>query len=246
MASPKTRGRMLNRDISDSKGFASLSPEAAVLFCMMIPHFNSHGKMNGDSGYVRAVVCPRIPYLTIEKVESSLLEINKHTNVRWFCHDGRYWIHSTKFLSEHQHLNPEKLGEDVLPDFVQNKSGLSSALVAPEVEVEVEVEGISIRRDLSEKRGRASVPKNPLIACSDTDYVSAVKEHYNRLIDTPSETGDWRKFYDGVLNIDDLLFAACTWLIEHPRNRKSKLKQFYGNWLRNAFQDKTQRRVVSS
>lgn len=222
---------MLNRDISDSKGFASLTAEAAVLFCMMVPHFDSHGKMCGDPGYIKAVVCPRIAYLTIEKVACCLGEITEHTNVKWFCFDERCWIHSTKFLTEHQHLNPERLGKDLIPDYVATESGLTPDLFAHQCPAKVKVKV----KDKVKSKARGAT-------FTDDEYVSSVKHHYNAMIDDPNQTADWKKFYEGVLNIDDLLFAACTWLIEHPRNRKSNFKQFYGNWLRNAFQNKTQPR----
>lgn len=134
--SPKTKGRMINKDISDSKGFALLSPQAAVLFCMMIPHYSAHGKMNGSPEYLRGEVCPRIPYLTVESIPQYLKEISDKTSVKWFEHDGRWWIHSIHFLSEHQTLKPEKMGADQLPNY----SGVTPELLPPEVEVEVEVE----------------------------------------------------------------------------------------------------------
>jgi hypothetical protein len=132
----ETKGRMLNRDIANSNKFARLSPEAAVLFCMIIPHLSGHGKLNGGAGYLKDEVCPKIPYLTLDNIPRFMLEITTHTSMKWFKHDGRYWIHSTKHLSKHQNLNLEKLGTDKLPNY----SGVTPELVVPEVEVEVKVE----------------------------------------------------------------------------------------------------------
>jgi hypothetical protein len=131
---------MINKDISDSKGFSQLSPHAAVLFCMMIPHYSSHGKLNGTPEFIKGEVCPRIPYLTVRNIPDLLTEISERTSVKWFRHDGRMWIHSTNFLSEHQNLNKDRLGQDLLPTY----SGLDPDLVTSEVEVEVEVEGEGI------------------------------------------------------------------------------------------------------
>jgi hypothetical protein len=117
MRSPKTKGRMLNQGISDSKGFAALSPEAAVLFVMMIPHFDPYGKLNGDPGYIKGEVCPRIEYLPINRISSCLQEINDRTNVKWFSHDGRWWVHSTKFLIEHQKIDLNRCGSDLFPNY---------------------------------------------------------------------------------------------------------------------------------
>lgn len=117
MRSPKTKGRMINQDISDSKGFAALTPEAAVLFVMMIPHFTPYGKLNGDPCFIKGEICPRIDYLQLDKIESCLKEITEHTNVKWFCHDGRWWIHSINFLSDHQNIKLERCGSDQLPNY---------------------------------------------------------------------------------------------------------------------------------
>jgi len=129
------KGRMINKDISNSKRFASLSSEAAVLFTMLIPHYNSHGKMNGGPGYIKDEICPFVEYLNSDTIPILLLEISDKTNVKWFESDGRYWIHSIKFLSDHQDLDPKRLGKDNLPDF----SETSQRIVIPEVEVKEKI-----------------------------------------------------------------------------------------------------------
>lgn len=115
MIEPK--GRMINRDISESKGFAKLSPEAAVLFCMLIPHFNSHGKQPGGPGHIKEVICPLVEYLTYEKIPLLLKEIGEKTGVKWYECEGRKWLHSLNFLKKHQRLDREKMGQDKIPGF---------------------------------------------------------------------------------------------------------------------------------
>ena len=155
MPPPITKGRMINRDISNSKKFAELTPPAAVLFCMLIPHYNSRGKMNGDAGYIKGEICPRIPYLTVENIPELLKEISDKTNVKWFADDGRYWIHSLNFLSEHQRLNIERIGDDKLPSFPGFTPELPFSTpkqVIPEVEVEV--------KKKKEKRTKKEYPED--------------------------------------------------------------------------------------
>lgn len=123
------KGRMINKDISNSKGFASLSPAAAVLFAMIIPHYNSFGKMNGGPGYIKDEVCPFVEYLNSKTIPGLLSEISEKTNVKWFIQDGRHWIHSINFLTEHQDLRPDRMGKDLLPDY----DGTSQGQVLPEV-----------------------------------------------------------------------------------------------------------------
>ena len=169
MTSSKTKGRMITRDISDSKGFASLSPPAATLFCMMIPHYTAHGKMNGDPGYIKGEVCPRISYLTTRNLPDYLEEISKKTSVKWFSFDGRYWIHSLNFLVEHQNLDPERIGQDLLPTY----SGVGPLEAEVEVEEEVEVEG-KIRRQKQVK-------------VKHLDFVLLSEAEYMRLVETLGE-----------------------------------------------------------
>lgn len=131
MANPQADGRMINRAISDSDKFASLTPEAAVLFTMIIPWFNAHGKMNGGAGYIKDEICPKVQYLTYQNIPELLKEISEKTNVKWFQFNGRYWLHSLSFNSEHQKL--DKKGTDKLPSFspelVSDQSETSQAPV---------------------------------------------------------------------------------------------------------------------
>jgi len=116
MANPVADGRMINRAIADSDKFAALSPAAAVLFALLIPWYNSHGKLNGGPGHIKDEICPKIPYLTYENIPALLTEISSKTNVKWFMSGGRHWIHALKFNSEHQRLE-KKLGIDKLPSY---------------------------------------------------------------------------------------------------------------------------------
>lgn len=133
MASPVADGRMINRAIADSDKFAALTPEAAVLFALLIPWFNSHGKLNGGPGHIKDEICPKIPYLTYENIPALLTEISGKTNVKWFMSGGRHWIHALKFNSEHQRLE-KKLGIDKLPSYspapAADKPQTSSEIVA--------------------------------------------------------------------------------------------------------------------
>ena len=146
MSNARTKGRMLNRDISNSKKFAALSPKAAVLFCMIIPHLNSHGKLNGGAGFLKDEICPRLNYISLNDISKLMKEISDNTNMKWFEHEGRFWIHSINFLSQHQELKVDRLGQDLLPSY----SGVNPDLVPPEVEEEEEDKGAAARVFLDE------------------------------------------------------------------------------------------------
>ena len=117
MASPKPPGRMICKKISRSKGVAKLSPEAVGLFCMILPHLDSYGKLNGDPRFIKAEVVPLIPWLTIPVIINCLKEIDENTNVRWFQgDDSTCYIHATHF-NRYQKLRDDRLGRDDRPSF---------------------------------------------------------------------------------------------------------------------------------
>jgi hypothetical protein len=108
---------MINQDIALSSKVASLSPEALSLFCLIIPHLNSHGKMLANPHTIKGTVCPLIEWLTAEKVEVCLAEISSRTNVKWWEDErGLYYLQSLNW-KEHQSLREDRLGPDHLPDY---------------------------------------------------------------------------------------------------------------------------------
>ncbi len=136
MPAPLSEGRMIRRDAANSMKLASLSPMALALFLMMIPHFNPHGKMNGDPMYIKSVVVPLIPWFTLPVIQEALAEIDTKTNVKWFEHGGRWYLHSLSWL-EHQKLREDRLGADHLPSYsstprlLREESGSAPGIVPP-------------------------------------------------------------------------------------------------------------------
>lgn len=110
------KGRMIRRDISRSMGFAALSTEAQLLFCLMIPHFSAHGKMNGSPHYIKGEVVPLLKRFTTQAIDKCLREITEKTSVKWFEKTGVSYIHATRW-DEHQDIREDRRGEDEFPDF---------------------------------------------------------------------------------------------------------------------------------
>ncbi len=121
-------GRMISKDISNSQKIARLGPKALSLFCLLIPHFNPHGKMNGNPHFIKGEVCPLIDWLTIETIQECLKEISQKTNVKWWSNGkGIYCLQSLSW-GEHQKLRKDRLGTDYLPSY-KNESKSSPGLV---------------------------------------------------------------------------------------------------------------------
>src|SRR3990167_10040042 len=139
-------GRMIRKSINTSNSFASLSPHSQVLFCLLLPQFNSHGKMNGSPLYIKSVVCPKIDYLNPKEIEKCLKEIDKKTDIKWFKNDGLDYLQAMKWET-HQKIDKRNISKDTLPDYSAGNNnnmlitGLKHDLnMKPLQEVEVEVE----------------------------------------------------------------------------------------------------------
>lgn len=143
LADPRAPGRMIRKDASNSKRLARLSPRALSLFLMLVPHYSSFGKMNGDPMFLKSEVVPHIPWFTLPVIRKALKEIDQETNVKWFQSGGRWYLHSLSW-DEHQDLRTDRLGIDRLPSHpsakVPEKSRTGPGEVRPEVEGEMQAE----------------------------------------------------------------------------------------------------------
>lgn len=193
MASPKASGRMIRKSVSDSEKIASLSPAAAVLFMMLIPHYNSHGKMQGGPGVVKDEVVPLIPYLTYENLPEYLQEISDKTNVKWFRCGNKWWLHSLHFKSEHQDLRADRSGEDTLPSFSDDKSGSSPGVVP---EFSFRAEGFKVLRE--EEKLKEQQQQHACACDQLAEVVEERREDLQRLFpdcDIPVATAKLLAFY---------------------------------------------------
>lgn len=110
-------GRIVNDNINRSKSVGLLSPKALALFCLLIPRYNVYGKMNGDPGYIKSEICPRVEWLTIKAIRAALTEISEKTDVKWFEHDGLHYLHALKFADHNPNIRKDRAGPDRLPDY---------------------------------------------------------------------------------------------------------------------------------
>lgn len=136
MANAKWTGRMLRSSIAVSRSVAKLSPKSLALFCLLIPHFNAHGKLKGSPYFIKGECCPFIEWLTLDEIVVCMKEITTHTKVHWFDYNGEHYIQCHSW-QRHQSLHFESRGADTLPNCpcsepVRNQCGTS----APRREVE--------------------------------------------------------------------------------------------------------------
>jgi len=176
---------MIRKDISRSRRVAKLSPDALALFAMLIPHYNAHGKMDGNPYSIKGTVVPFIDWLDIPTITHCLNEISEKTNVKYFQVDGCWYLHSLNY-DEHQSL--KRKGRDYLPSYsvqVPDQSGSSPGLIRPEVEVEVEVEP-EVEVEVEERKTKARRAKKPSPAFElpptiHPEVWASFEEHRNKL-----------------------------------------------------------------
>ena len=123
MAAPTSDGRMLRKAISRSRAFASLSPDAQVLFCLLIPHLNAYGKSNGNTYYIKGEVVPMIDRFDLSRISVCMQEISDKTRVKWFEIGGAHYIHALDW-DDHQNMRSYRRGKDSLPAYSGTSPGL--------------------------------------------------------------------------------------------------------------------------
>lgn len=115
--------RMIHKSVSSSKKLASLSKESLILFTMLIPHFNAHGKLNGSPNFIKGEVVPRLKWATVPIIEKCLQEISDKTSVKWYVVDELQYLQSLNW-GDYQKLRADRMGDDKLPDYSGSEPGL--------------------------------------------------------------------------------------------------------------------------
>lgn len=205
-------GRMLRKDISKSSKLDDLSKESIVLFLMLIPHYTSHGKMNGEPAFIKGEVVPRLKWFTIPLIEKCLKEINDKTNVKWFEFEGLNYIHSLTWF-DHQKLDKNKIGNDKLPSY----SGVTPELgkVTPEllthkVEVKEEVEEEDKDKDKDKEEDKVK----------DKSFEKLVFSSFNNVYLTADEHQKLSSRFGSRLDV--MLESLGSYIASHGAERKYK------------------------
>ena len=90
--------RMLSSTISTSQKISKISLLAKLIFTWMLPNCDDYGQRAGDADSVRWEVIPRID-VTVEEVESCLVEMEKTGLVDRFNESGKMYLKLSNFDS---------------------------------------------------------------------------------------------------------------------------------------------------
>ena len=195
---------MIRKDISKSNKLDDLSKESIILFLMLVPHYSSHGKLNGEPAFIKGEIVPRLKWFTIPLIEKCLKEISDKTNVKWFEFEGLKYIHSLSWF-DHQKLDKNKIGLDKLPSY----SRVTPELVPHKVEVEVEVKEEVEDKDKEEVEEDQKVTPEKLCYSSFKNVYLTTEQH--KLLS--SRFGS---------RLDDMLETLGSYIASHGAERKYK------------------------
>jgi len=223
-------GRMIRKSISDSKKVAKLSPEALSLFCFLIPHFSSHGKMNGSPHYIKGEVCPRIEWLDVPTIIKCLREIHKHTSVKWFEHDGRLYLHSTN-NDEHQNLQDYKKGTDRMPDYGgENNSGATPDLLQSNSRVTPDLlqhkDKVKDKDKIKEKgvKSAENADSTPLTRDLTDFTIQKILNNHTALKFTSADKKKFDDVFDKLIRLDnrppEQIREVITWVTSQTEKKK--------------------------
>jgi len=111
------RGRILDKDISESDSFARLKDSNSQLLCALLTSWwDDHGKMIGDEAWIKGNIVRKLPQYTLKEVARCLQNINNNLNVQWWTDPNtkNKWLYWEKF-DKFQTISDEKKTKDKLP-----------------------------------------------------------------------------------------------------------------------------------
>ena len=109
------RGRMLKKEISESKKLGALDSDSArLLYTWLIPWLDIEGRYTADPDILKGHLFPKVKPMTIEKVAGLLFELADKNLIILYKSDGEQYLQFTKF-KELQSLHPEREAKSDIP-----------------------------------------------------------------------------------------------------------------------------------
>jgi len=110
------RGRFISQEITKDKKINSLSDDTSRLaFTWLLTMTDCEGRTYGDPAIVRSMVFPRRSNVTVEQMESYIIEWHNSGMVIWYEADGDKWIVFPNFEKHQVGLRKDKEAPSVIP-----------------------------------------------------------------------------------------------------------------------------------
>lgn len=108
-------GRLLKRNISDSRRLAELKTDSArMLWTWILPHLDIEGRLHASAELVKGKVCPRIKTMTEEKIRTYLEDMHRVGLIYLYKAEGDEYLEFRKF-DVFQNLRPGKEAPSRIP-----------------------------------------------------------------------------------------------------------------------------------
>lgn len=141
------RGRMLKKEISESKKLGALNSDSArLLYTWLIPWLDIEGRYTADPDILKGHLFPKVKSMTIEKIEILLLELAEGKLIYLYKSDGEHYLQFTKF-KELQSLHPERESKSEIPSPSDKSCELmSNQDLSPQVKLkEIKLKEVKIK-----------------------------------------------------------------------------------------------------
>ncbi len=113
------KGRMLNKNISQSKKFnLKLKDDFhRLVYCMILPHTDRDGRLEGMPYYIKSIVFPWREDVSIKKIETALKSLDEVGLIKWYSIDDEKYIQITQFNEGQTGMRYEREPESTIPPF---------------------------------------------------------------------------------------------------------------------------------
>ena len=120
------QGRMLKKQISESKKLGSLKSDSArLLYTWLIPWLDIEGRYSADPEILKGHLFPKVKSMTPTKIQKLLHELAETDLIILYRHKGEQYFQFSKF-GEMQTLHPDREAKSEIPPPNDNSCELMS------------------------------------------------------------------------------------------------------------------------
>ncbi len=243
--------------VSLSKKLNRISDQAALLWSWAIPRFSSHGFLLYDPDDLKTLIVPNRKHFTREVVVRCVQEI-VDVGLWWaFASEAKRVVLYDPEWFDKQNIRIDRIGKapynikempritGLLPETPGDSRSIQDYPVLPETPGDSRLDEIrldEIRRDEKKKTTYAendSQPPSPQAqkrkgkkpVFSQEEYFAKCQQEIPKALSENRSL--WQIAYPAI-NLDQETARALSWLITHPKNRKTRFKAFLNAWLGRA------------
>lgn len=107
---------MINKRLATSKKFASVDNDfAQLLYCMLLPHADRDGRIEGDPAIIKGLCFPRRDSVNRRKISDGLRRLSEACLIVWYEVESDHFIEICKFKENQEGLRYEREAKSQIP-----------------------------------------------------------------------------------------------------------------------------------